>query len=46
MLEAKLILCHMLQNLSWRISPAYKHYPIGFIGTRAKYGMQVLFEAL
>ncbi|GJP51750.1 hypothetical protein CLOM_g10893 [Closterium sp. NIES-68] len=42
--EAKIILCHLLNSLQWRVSPSYVHEPSLGITLYAKQGMPLLFD--
>ncbi|CAI5470636.1 unnamed protein product [Closterium sp. Yama58-4] len=44
--EAKIILSHLLLNVSWSISPSYRHQPTAALTAQAKHGMPLLFKAL
>ncbi|GJP39256.1 hypothetical protein CLOM_g23646 [Closterium sp. NIES-68] len=44
--EAKVVLAHILRQFSWRLSPAYKHFPISAVTLRAGFGMHLIVEPL
>ncbi|CAI5989411.1 unnamed protein product [Closterium sp. NIES-65] len=44
--EAKVVLAHIVRGFSWRLSPAYKHFPISAVTLRAGFGMHLIVEPL
>lgn len=46
MLEAKLILCAMLQRFSFHLSPGYRHGPANVVTLQPQYGVHVIFQLM
>ncbi|CAI5934034.1 unnamed protein product, partial [Closterium sp. NIES-64] len=46
LIEAKIILSHLLLNASWSISPSYQHQPTAALTAQAKHGMPLLFSEI
>ncbi|KAJ7570360.1 hypothetical protein O6H91_01G117100 [Diphasiastrum complanatum] len=46
LMEAKVVLCKLLQRFSFQLSPTYVHAPTQFIVIKPKHGMQILFEPI
>lgn len=45
MIEAKIVMCMVLQRFRFRLSPGYKHCPTSSITLQAEHGMQIIIEA-
>eukprot|EP00250_Pteridium_aquilinum_P020951 c24998_g1_i2 orf=391-1965(+) len=44
LIEAKIILCMLLQRFRFRLSPGYKHSPTSSITMQPEHGMQIIVE--
>ncbi|MCO5571085.1 hypothetical protein L7F22_024817 [Adiantum nelumboides] len=46
MMEAKIVLCMILQKFRFRLSPGYRHAPMQLLTLQPEHGVQILLESL
>ncbi|MCO5595540.1 hypothetical protein L7F22_049585 [Adiantum nelumboides] len=46
MMEAKIVLCMILQKFRFRLSPGYRHAPMQLLALQPEHGVQILLESL